>query len=521
MRIRKAIEYSHSLSQSKFTSRAIGKWYADSEDSCILESSFIWTKQMFQKIQPNLVIAIFSIYKITETLLQTSTRLQVYHLVCAYVTQTDTRDLNSVCHSYIESDTTRKAMDHPIQRQAAPFIIGYRVLLNLPAMFVCLVLGSWSDQNGRKGPMVLPIIGACLACCLFGTSLIPGYPSIPFQMAWLLAGALLYGLCGKSNALGMGAHSYITDCSAEGERTTLIGRLLGTNFVGLCIGSLLVTVFYYFSSYGWVLLFVTALNLGILSLLILLVRDSVIVNPSETPLGNYGSMCMLEYPKQQKQQIEGNEGEANKEKSWDYITKVRPNGRHIYIRILLGAVLFNQVTKAGEQDSLLLFVVRQGVGWSDGIYGAYQATYYASMALNLIFVFPIVEHLFQPSDISLILFGLTMKSVRLMGTALTTNTVLIFVFAVLGSPAGYIISALRSLVTKLVDSGEVGTSFAIMSVFETLANLFGSIVFTSVYTATVTLFPGTVFIIDACLHLGIFALMVWLGWRLRNLSTFE
>ncbi|VDM15892.1 unnamed protein product [Hydatigera taeniaeformis] len=502
-----------------------------------------WKPKMFQKILPNLVIFIFSIYKITETLLQTSTRLQVYHLVCAYVTQTDTWDLKSVCYSFVESDTTPERLDQPIQRQAAPFIIGYRILLNLPAMFVCLVLGSWSDQNGRKGPMILPIIGACLACCVFGISLIPGYSSIPFQMAWLLAGALLYGLCGKSNALGMGAHSYITDCSTEGERTTRISRLLGTNFVGLCIGSLLVTVFYYFSSYGWVLLFATALNLSILSLLVLLVKDSVVNNSSESPSDNYGSLCMLEYRKQ-KQQIryeeelnEGNvlksEGEKEKKycccqtvrtslkESWDYIIKVRPNGRHVYIRILLGAVLFNQVTKAGEQDSLLLFVVRQGVGWSDGIYGAYLATYYASMALNLILIFPIVEHLFRPSDISLILFGLAMKTVRLLGTALTTNTVLIFVLAVLGSPAGYIISALRSLITKLVDSGEVGTSFAIMSVFETLANLFGSIVFTSVYAATVTVFPGTVFVIDACLHVGMFALMIWLGWRLRTISTSE
>ncbi|KAL5111106.1 Solute carrier family 46 member 3 [Taenia crassiceps] len=500
---------------------------------------------MLQKVLPNLVTVIFSIYKITETLLQTSTRLQVYHLVCAHVTQTDTQDFNSACYSYAESKSTHEVLDHPIQRQAAPFIIGYRVLLNLPAMFACLVLGSWSDRNGRKGPMILPIIGACLACCLFGISLIPGYSPIPFQMAWLLVGALLYGICGKSNALGMGAHSYITDCSTEGERTTRIGRLLGTNFVGLCIGSLLVTVFYYFSSYGWVLLFVSVLNLSLLILLILLVRDSVIVSSSESALGNYGSMCMLEYSKQPKQQIEGNEGQVDEEnahksegevgkkcgccrtvsnslkESWDYIAKVRPNRRHIYIRILLGAVLFNQVTKAGEQDSLLLFVVRQCIGWSDGIYGAYLATYYASMALNLIFIFPVIEHLFQPSDISLILFGLAMKSVRLMGTALTTNTVLIFAFAVLGSPAGYIISALRSLITKMVDSGEVGTSFAIMSVFETLANLFGSIAFTSVYAATVTVFPGIVFIIDACLHVGMLGLMIWLGWRLKSLSTFK
>ena len=492
---------------------------------------------MLQKQLPNLVIFIFLIYKITETLLQTSTRLQVYHLACSHITRTDSLDLNSVCHRYTGRENITSELDRPIQKMAAPFIIGYRILLNLPAMFVCLVLGNWSDQHGRKGPMILPIVGACLACCLFGSSLIPGFSAIPFQMAWLLVGAIFYGFCGKSNALGMGAHSYITDCSSEAERTTRIGRLMGTNFVGLCVGSLLVTIFYFFSSYGWVLLSVVSFNLGILLLLVLLVKESVLGNPE----GEYRSLDILQQSGQEKEEgenpngnerrLEESEGEICKkwtccqtikkslDESWEYIAKRRPNGRHIYIRILLSAVLFNQVTKAGEQDSLLLYVVRRDVGWSDGIYGAYLATYYASMALNLIVVFPIIEHLFQPSDISLILLGLVMKTVRLLGTALTTNTTLLFMYAVLGSTAGYIISALRSLITKLTDAGEIGTSFALMSVLETFANLFGSILFTSVYTATVGSFAGTVFIIDACLHIGMFFLMAWVGWRLKRMAS--
>ena len=487
---------------------------------------------MLQKKLPNLVIFIFCIYKITETLLQTSTRLQIYHLVCVYITRTDSLDLNSLCYRYIGTDNATSELDQLIQKKAAPFIITYRILINLPAMFVCLVLGNWSDQNGRKGPMMLPVVGACLACCLFGCSLIPGSSSILVQMAWLLVGALLYGFFGKSNALGMGAHSYITDCSAETERTTHIGRLMGTNFVGLCIGSLLVTLFSYFSSYGWVLLCVTTLNLFILLLLAIFVKESVIVSPSDAFAGDYGSLSLLEQPTKLKQgcdrELMGPKRELFKVcscyktmwksllESWEYIAKRRPNDRHVYIRILLGAVLFNQVTKAGEQDSLLLFVVSRDVGWSDGVYGAYLATYYASMAFNLIVVFPIVEYLFQPSDISLIVFGLVTKSVRLLGTALTTDTALIFIYAVLGSPAGYIISALRSIITKLVDEGETGTSFALMSVLETFANLFGSILFTSVYAATVSSFAGSIFVIDACLHIGMLCLVAWIGFKLKT-----
>nr|CDS34104.1 hypothetical protein HmN_000563200 [Hymenolepis microstoma] len=486
---------------------------------------------MLQNQLPNLVIFIFLIYKTTETLLQTSTRLQVYRLVCNYITGTDSMDLNSICLRYAEVNKIDSNLDNPIQKNAAPFIIGYRVLLNLPAMFICLILGSWSDSHGRKTPMVIPMVGACLACCLFGVTLIPGYSSIPFQMAWLLTGALLYGLCGKSSALGMGAHSYITDCSTENERTTRIGRLMGSNFIGLCLGSLLVTLFYYLSSYGWVLLFVVAFNIGTLIILIVLVKESVSIN-SHGDIGcEYGSLYVMNQPTEDETASSSRETAQKIERrccvtvmnslveSWNYLSRQRPNGRHIYIRLLLGAVLFNQVTKAGEQDSILLYVVRRDIGWTDGIYGAYLGVYYASMAINLILIFPLVDYLFHPSDVTLILIGLVMKSIRLIGTALTTDTILIFSFAVIGASAGFIISSLRSLITKLADSGEVGTSFALMSVLETFANLFGSILFTSIYAATVSVFPGCIFIIDACLHIGMIGLMTWLGWRLNELPV--
>ncbi|KAM7540947.1 hypothetical protein Aperf_G00000028721 [Anoplocephala perfoliata] len=494
---------------------------------------------MCQKRLPNVVIFIFFIYKTTETLLQTTTRLQVYHLVCAYITQTDSTDLNSICH--VQPDKTSTEPDSPMQKQAVPYLIGYRVLLNLPAMFICLILGNWSDLNGRKGPMIIPVVGACLACGLFGGSLISGHPAIPFQMAWLLTGAFLYGLCGKSNAFGMGAHSYITDCSSEAERTTRIGRLLGINFFGLCIGSLLVAFFYYLSSYGWVLLFVIVFNIAILVILVFVVKESVSVEPLDNT-GEYGTLNTVELDSRDNNEdcITGGEKASGSGRvmmkgvsgiyktirtslteSWLYVSKTRPNERHIYIRILLGAVLFNQVTKAGEQDSLLLFLVRRDIGWTDGIYGAYQATYYASMAINLVIVLPIIDYLFHPSDIFLILSGLLMKTIRLIATALTTDTVLIFVYAILGSSAGFIISSLRSMITKLVDSGEVGTSFALMSVLETFANLFGSILFTSIYAATLSVFPGAVFIIDACLHIGMIVLMSWLGLRLKIMPVSE
>lgn len=311
----------------------------------------------------------------------------------------------------------------------------------------------------------------------------------------------------------MGSHSYITDCSNEEERTKFIGHLMGCNFIGLCLGAALVSVFMFLSSFVRVLLLVAIANIVLIFLIILFIKESV-----------YGYIIQQDgKPKETESLADENKENLKLCNSWrallGFFSKTRPDNIHVYLRILFAAILFNQVTKAGEQDSILLYVMQKNIGWTDVIYGAYISSYYASMAFNLIILFPLLEKSLQPSDSTLILVGLMMKTLRLVGTALTTNTYAIFAFAVLGSPAGYIIAALRSLVTKLANEDEVGTCFALMSFVETFANLFGAVLFTSIYAATMRFFPGTVFLIDAGLHVCMFLVIIWIKIRIHKINA--
>ncbi|VDN16592.1 unnamed protein product [Dibothriocephalus latus] len=437
--------------------------------------------QRLQSRLPSLIIFCFGLYKTTETLLQTSVRLQVYHLVCKWLTNSTIREyLCSPMANYKGwtniSDTPAAILglvelDNRIQRTSVPYIVTYRVLLNLPAMVTCLVLGTLSDTHGRKTTFLAPIVGGALACCLFGVSLIRALPPVPDGVSCLLIGALVYGLAGKSNSFGMGANSYITDCSNEEKRTVYISHLMGANFIGLCIGSGLLSLFLFFTDFGWILLFVCLTNLVIFTLILVFIQESVIIQPD---LGDYGSIAYA-----------GNNGEnedqAKSDKrfiqilysacvtSYKFLVTKRSNNANVYLRCLFGAVLFNQITKAGEQDAIMLYVTRTQVGWSDTLYA----------------------------------------------TGVSHNTYVLFISAVFGSSAGYITTGTRSLISKLVKEDEVGTGFAFMSVLETFANLFGSLLFTSVYASTLSVYPGLVFLMDAMLHGCLFFVMLWLSVRLR------
>ena len=43
----------------------------------------------------------------------------------------------------------------------------YRILVNVPAVFLGLFCGAWSDVTGRKLPMMIPSLGSILAVVLY------------------------------------------------------------------------------------------------------------------------------------------------------------------------------------------------------------------------------------------------------------------------------------------------------------------------------------------------------------------
>lgn len=495
---------------------------------------------------PSLVILCFFIYKIVESLLQSANRLHVYSTICsAIVNETTYGNLcdrkeqfrpvltdnksrvlwsNELGFNLTDTDLVSHAIDKEteVQQLSGNYLIAYRVLFNLPAMVTCLLYGSVSNRIGRKWAMVIPCFGSAIACAWFAGALHPKLRPIPEAISLILMGALSYGMCGKSSAMSMGANSYITDLSSTEERTKLLGRLMGVNFFGLCIGAGLLALFSRFQGIAEILCFVASCDVLLIIILIFLVRESLKhpVEQSILKTKPIGPPAMSVDDHEQKESSKSRNCFTNfwhsVQRSYRFVFSQKVNNSRIVLPFLFGSVLFNQLTKSGEQDAILLFVTNRPFRWTAEWYGYYLTVYYGCMAILLTIILPLIEAKLAPRDSTLIVIGLCFKIARLLCMSLGRSTVLMFISAVGGSVAGFISSGTRSLISKLVRGQDVGASFALVSCMETVANLGGGTLFTSVYTLTLTLFPGAVFLIDTILHVGVLCGFIWLRHHVRT-----
>uniref|UniRef100_A0AA85IL96 MFS domain-containing protein n=1 Tax=Trichobilharzia regenti TaxID=157069 RepID=A0AA85IL96_TRIRE len=475
-------------------------------------------KRSHLKQSTNLVILCFFLYKLTETLLQYGTRIEIYKTVCIALTNF-TKPNENFCsdENYVnekQQDTRNYEMLTKVQKASGIYLLIYRILLNLPAAIACLIYGVCSNKFGRKISMLIPCLGATIACTLFSASLSPEINLIYGSTTLILIGGTIYGICGKSSAVTMGANSYITDMSSTSNRTRMLGRLLGVNCLGLTIGTLFLALFLTFLSYTEIIIFCIVNNLLIVIILLFFVADSR--NEENSPVLGEHSLSLTSTTLSKNEQImhtnqngtnfktgghkhhhDNVNNSANKQLceslisiyeqfklSYNFIFKKYHNEKRNFLLILLGTVLFNQMTKSGEQDIILLYLRNKPTLWTSQLYGFYMACYYGCMFLHLTLFLPIIEHRYTPHDTTLILIGLSLKIFRLLLFSITMNKFWIFFGAIIGSAAGYITSATRSLISKLVKGDEIGASFALISIMETIANLFGGMLFTLVYNYT-------------------------------------
>ncbi|CAH8581473.1 unnamed protein product [Schistosoma bovis] len=496
----------------------------------------------------HLIIFCFFIYKLTETILQYGTRIEIYKIICLSLINS-TKLQQTICSGEITNDNNNnniiinsnndsienQLLLYHVQRLSGYYLLIYRILLNLPATIACFIYGIYSNKYGYKISMLIPCLGAIIACTLFSISLLlMNNNLINYSIIFILIGGFIYGICGKSSAITMGANSYITNLTHINNRTSMLGRLLGVNCLGLSIGTLLLGIFLTFFNYSDSIIFCTINNLLIVLILLFLVIDS---NTNENiPILNDHS-SLIQYNDHEKSihctnsmKLSDNNNNHHHYRnssygfiqliieqfyqSYQFLFQKNSNEKHQLLLILLFTILFNQMTKSGEQDIILLYLRNEPTLWTSQLYSYYLTCYYGCMFIHLIFILPIIEKKFSLHDTTFIIIGLLLKIIRLLLFSITKHKEWLFFGAIIGSAAGYITSATRSIISKLIYKTEIGASFALISIFETIANLFGGLLFTLIYNYTITIMSSFIFILDAFLHGLILILFIWLRFKL-------
>ena len=135
-----------------------------------------------------------------------------------------------------------------VQEKSSSYIIAYKCLLNVPALFLGLLCGAWSDSVGRRPPVLFTCMGSAISLILFLASTYTREYFLPL----ILIGALIGGCFGKSTVTKMALESYISDTTDEGKRKKHMGRLVAMKYLGYFTGLMLSGALMHFEVFEWV-----------------------------------------------------------------------------------------------------------------------------------------------------------------------------------------------------------------------------------------------------------------------------
>ena len=382
------------------------------------------------------------------------------------------------------------------EANTALYLIIYQIILNVPAIIFGPSCGVWSDRFGEKRLILLCFFCQAIACSVFGMSLFMT-PRLSLLIVFL--GAMIRGCFGKS-AISLAVHSYVGRMSSTHERTRRYGLLLAMDYIGKSCGSLLAGLLLNvdINKLGNPLIFNIVLSL-ICALISMHSLEAKTINKDTSyndPNGGDTTATM------KTQTLTTFFKWNNCKESFSVLLTQREYLMRYELMTLFVMFFIVQLCKAGEIDVQFLFLQSKPFNWPEPVYGYMLAIDYAVMGFVQIVLLPVAVNQLQFTDTSLIICGLIFKIVRLIILPFCWKTWHIFIICVIGSPYSFVATSLRSIISKIVCDDDLGKIFSLLSWKDSFGYLIGPLVLNHTYSATAhILFPGFVFLIDACVHI--------------------
>ncbi|XP_069766884.1 proton-coupled folate transporter-like isoform X1 [Narcine bancroftii] len=349
-------------------------------------------------------------------------------------------------------------------------------------LFSVTLLGAWSDRVGRRPILMMPAIGLALQSTVY---LIVMYLELP--VGFFLIGRLLSALSGDFSMILAGCFSYIADTSDRQSRTFRVAVLescLGV--AGMC-GSIIGGLWSKAQSYTNPFWLVLALNLATVAYAFAFVPESV----------------------------------AAKQPSKLFTTQHYRSVYRLYSGGTLGLwlyalALFVVVTvHFGIKDIMILFELSSPLCWESDWIGYGLALEHLTYLISLL---GLKAMQFCISDSGIAEIGLLSNIAGLVTFSVAATSTLMFTgygLRVLGMTTTPV---LRAKMSKLVGVTEQGALFASVACVESACSLASTVVFNSLYPATLYFMKGFSFLFGAALLLIPTGIIGFLGYRRAELQ---
>ncbi|XP_065071359.1 lysosomal proton-coupled steroid conjugate and bile acid symporter SLC46A3-like [Rhopilema esculentum] len=381
---------------------------------------------------------------------------------------------HSTCGNH-QLNKTMKALQEKVQAKSAYFQIGLTLCNTIPSLIVCLYLGAWSDNVGRK-----PVIILATLCSFVETIFV--LLTIMFDLPILVVyiGSFLNGMGGYYTSLTFAVMAYIADSTPADKRALRLGIMEALVFIGATASYFASGHFIsqYFFKIPSVLLVVC---LGVACLLAIFAMQESIKNKAVRTAGCSTVAC-LKYPLQ----------------VWHTLSKPRP-GKWKIIVFMPATIILNMLS-IGISPLLMLYTMNSPFCLSPIEVGYFIGTRFFLMGIGTALGIKSLGLLMQPHIVSLIGIISYIAYYTLLAFAQDKKTIYIACLAgVLSGTAGPIF---RSILSRTVSQTEQGALFSAVSSLEMLFVFLGNFAFGAVYPVLNNLgHPGAIFILFDCLLL--------------------
>ncbi|KAG7271920.1 hypothetical protein CRUP_024570, partial [Coryphaenoides rupestris] len=368
-----------------------------------------------------------------------------------------------------------------VQRQASLFSLYTEVFSTIPSLVVTLLLVAHSDRRGRKVTIVLPLVGSLV---YFLSFLAVSY----FQLSvyFLLGASLASSLFGGIGTFMGGCFAYVADrCVGRDGRHKTLRMAMVDMVIGLLSGIASLSTGYFLRATGFEGPILMAVGCQTLSLLyaIFVLEETIQRPPPDASAAAARPSCGSPVWRTVKGIYRMLAGTG------------RGGGRRVRLLLLMLTFASFNLAYFGGLSPVTLYELRSPLCWGEVLigYGAalstgvFVASFLGVAALTLCGVPPL----------TVVLLGMLSVVCGLTLMAFATTTLAMFLVRIPLLLAVMPYPVLRTLMSKLVSASEQGALFACVAFLESLAGNVADAIFSSIYAATVSWWPGFTFLLAA------------------------
>lgn len=386
-----------------------------------------------------------------------------------------------------------------VQKTTAVYNMYAHIAQYLPAVFVVLLLGTWSDKRGRRLPIIVPFLGYFLTS--LSVTAVSYFWTLP--PTYLLLAYLPLSFTGGLMGVYAGVYPYLTAVTTQRARTTRISFLavviLGSATIGIASG---IGAFKHFGYVGVFGSQATLIGCSIVySLLVLKERPEGDVT-AESPWS--GGVLHVLSPSYLKETLLVAFKRRSGGKRGDILG-------HIVIMMIM-------VFVAGSYKYIFLYT-RKKFQWDEKTFSIYAIVDTPLSALGMLTILPYLSYRWKVDDCILGLMGGISMLFSNVIKATAPAPWFMYLASAVGMCLDQVTAASRGAVSKLVDTSEAGAVFAVLGAAEAMIPIASVAVYTNVYNATIGFFPGMIFVFTAALSIVICCIYVWIMTRPRRQPT--